>query len=107
MADEPERKKVRIACRVPNGVKLRLFKPGYDDGTGSGIRATVIDGAPVTIAGSPSLATGVNSPVPPRDDTTITEVDAEFWQKWREQNKLDPLLAHGVIYDVDEAEDAG
>lgn len=100
---EQQQKKRRIACRVVNGVKLRLFKEGYDDGTGK--KPMVVDGDAVVVAGPSGHGAGVGAPSGFGGGYSITEVDDAFWTAWVAQNEgKNPLLDGGEIYDLDEAE---
>lgn len=83
-----KRRTVRVACLVPNGIMIRLQKPGADDGTGA--RVIAHDGPGVRLNGPSSSGAGANAP----EGTTpgFTEVDAAWWAAWSEQHKLDPLL---------------
>lgn len=90
--------KVKVACRQINGVTIALFKPGYDDGTGSGYRPIVRDGSPVVLKGPSSLHTGAGNTGGAGLEAGITEVDADFMERWIAQNKdKNPLLNFGMI----------
>lgn len=99
MAEE-NRKTVRIACTITNGIMLQLWKPGFDDGTGK--NPMIHDGPGVRLNGPHARDTGAGAThridVPP----AITEVDAEWWAKWKEQNKLNPYFDVGAIREVEE-----
>ena len=97
----------RIACSIVNGIKLRLFKEGFDDGTGK--CQVVAYGDPVTLNGPSARAAGTSAPS--AGEPCITLVSDEFWDQWRGQNEgKNPLLDLGHIYDLDakreEAEDS-
>ena len=98
-------KMVKVGCRVPNGVMIRLSKPGFDDGTGSGVREMVHDGPGVRLNGPSSIDTGAGNTdrrdLPPGE----TEVDAEWWRKWAEQHRLNPLLTSGNVFLLAEDEE--
>lgn len=83
-----DRPKVRVACTVPNGLALQLLEP-FDDG--SGLPAMRRVGPRVVIKGS----------VSPRSDLAngpeITEIDAEFWEKWLAQNKDTALVTEKAV----------
>lgn len=91
------RRTVKVMCSIPNGVELRTFGPGYDDGTGTGnqIAPRVVDS--IVLRGPPALSAGVNSP---EGYPVETEVDAEAWDRFMEQNKKvpHPLLADASVY---------
>lgn len=91
MTEQPESKKtVRIACFVPNGVMIRLQKDGPDDGTG--MRTIAHDGPGVRLNGMSSHGLGAGMTAPEGLDPGITEVDAEWFDAWTKQHKLDPML---------------
>lgn len=88
----------RIGCRIVNGVKLRLFKEGYDDGTGK--CQIVADGDAVTLAGPAARQAGTTAPG--HGEPCITLVSDEWWQRWLAQNKgKNPLFDLGHIFDID------
>lgn len=88
----------RIGCRIVNGVKLRLFKEGYDDGTGK--CPIVPSGEQVTLAGPSARDAGTCAPG--EGDPSITMVSDAFWKDWVAQNKgKNPLFDLGHIYDFD------
>jgi hypothetical protein len=93
---------VKIACKIPNGIKLRLMKEGYDDGTGSGVRPQVVDGAAVTLAGPSSLHAGAGNTEARGQPHGVTEVDAGWWARWHEQNKEGILCVEEFIYELKE-----
>lgn len=102
MADE-HRATVKIGCTIPNGIMLQLWKKGYDDGTGDGETMPSKDGVGVRLNGPSSLNTGAGA-THRSDLFGVTEVDAEWFGKWKEQNKLNPMFAEGAIHEVkDEA----
>lgn len=103
MADE-QRAKVKVGCIIPNGIMLQLWKKGFDDGTGDGETMPSKDGVGVRLNGPSTLNTGAGATH--RGGSAFTEVDAEWFGKWREQNKLNPLLAEGSIYEVKDEEQA-
>lgn len=90
--------KVRVACRQINGVTIALFKPGYDDGTGSGYKPIVRDGDPIVLKGPSALHTGAGNTEGAGLEAGITHVDADFMERWLAQNKdKNPLLNMGMI----------
>jgi hypothetical protein len=90
---QQERAKVRVACTIVNGVELRLSDRTFDDGTG--MRHAVPVGEPVRLNGASALPAGAGNP---GDGAAgVTEVDAEWWGKWLEQNQGSPLLAAGAV----------
>lgn len=88
---------VKVACTVPNGITLRLYKSGYDDGTGDGVKPMVYDGDQVRLAGPSSLHTGAHATARGDIEPTLTEVDGEWWAKWIKQNENNPAVTGGHI----------
>lgn len=101
---EDRRRTVKVMCSIPNGVELRTFAPGYDDGTGTGNRMQQRVTGTVLLKGPSSLDAGVNAPsgVP-----VETEVDAEFWDTWLNQNEKNTLLTTGAVAGPDQKERDG
>jgi hypothetical protein len=94
---------VKVACHLVNGMNIRLFRQGYDDGTGDNVRQVIQDGPGVRLNGPDGKSAGVGDPaggkhLPPG----VTEVDEEWARKWLAQNKLNPFVAEGLIYIVDD-----
>lgn len=96
MADE--RKTVRVACTIPNGLELRIQREGHDDG--SGVRHMVYVGDPVVVRGPEATSAGVNQPA---GELVTTEVDAGFFATWLAQHENDPLVTQRAIYAIDDA----
>lgn len=87
----------RIACTVVNGIKLRLFKDGHDDGTG---KCPPVAFGTVTLKGPSARVAGTASPG--CGEPCVTLVSDAFWMEWLAQNKgKNPLLDLGHIYDID------
>lgn len=92
---------VKIGCRMINGVALRLFKKGFDDGTGDGVQPTVSDGPLVRLRGPHPVHAGAGDTSALHCEPVINEVDAEFWAKWAEQNAANPIFAQGYVYAIE------
>ena len=102
MPETPEKPKVKVACSVPNGLAIRLFKVGYDDGTGDNVKPMIGDGAGVRLNGPSALHTGAGNTSPTDLEPGITEVDAEWWGKWLAQNQQNPFVAERFVYEFKE-----
>lgn len=74
---------IRVGCRIPRGLSLRLTKP-IEDGTGHPQMRQY--GDPVVIAG----------PEAPGEEA-VTEVDEGFWSAWLGQNQTNPLVVNESI----------
>lgn len=94
---------VSVACKVPNGLILRLFEPveANEPVMGGGFRkvhAFRPTGKNVTIKG-PAHRLEMAPSVPVIGGYGLTHgVDADFWSKWLEQNKESPLVTSGQIF---------
>ena len=71
---------VKVACTVVNGIMIRRSKPGFDDGTGDGMKPMVHDGPGIRLNGPSALHTGAGNTTREDLDPVITEVDDE-WMK--------------------------
>lgn len=94
MAEQEKRPTVRVACSIVNGLVIQLKKYAEYDKT-----QIINDGGQVKLEGPRPLDTGVNNTGGP---SGVTEVDAEWWAAWAEQNKLNPLLTSGGIRALEE-----
>jgi hypothetical protein len=92
----------KIACRQVNGVRIRLFKPGYDDGTGDGVKPIVGDGPLVLLRGPSPVHAGAGDTGSLSSAPVINEVDADFADKWFAQNENNPLVKQGFVYRVED-----
>ncbi len=104
MPDEAKRKTVKVGCLVPNGVELRLFRKGEDDGTGSGYRPIIpdLDAPSVTLRGPHGLGMGANAMTA---EPEINEgIDAGFFDTWLKANEKNTLVQKGLIFLVKEDE---
>lgn len=102
-----EKAKVKVACRHTNGLTIRLFRKGYDDGTGSGYQPIVADGAPVKLNGPSPLHAGAGATARPDLEPGITEVDRGFMELWLNQNRLNPFVTRGMVYVLGPVEEPG
>jgi hypothetical protein len=93
---------VKVACSVVNGVMIRLYKEGYDDGTGDGIKPMVKDGPGVRLRGPSALYAGTANAGGDDLVPEITEVDAEWFAEWMKQNAQNPMVTFGAIRVADE-----
>lgn len=89
-------KTVRVACKLPMGIELPFFKM-FDDGTGVPAGKHMVPTGERIILGGPA----------PRLDMlgeVVTEVDAEQFQRWLDQNPHHPFVASGDIRVLDDVE---
>jgi hypothetical protein len=95
--------KVVVACKVPNGLILRIghFVPVFVPVMGGGMKE-VQEWRPgeisVTVLG-PARPIGGDARVPTAHGYGITyDVDADFWKKWSEDNKDHDALKNHQLY---------
>lgn len=95
--------KVLVACKIPNGLILRLFKPEEVDYPllGGGYKRVTeykpIPGAQVELAG-PATPFGQMPNAPVAAGYAITPVEKDFWDKWLEQNKDAAVVENGLVF---------
>lgn len=98
-----EQKKVRVACIVPGGLMICKWKPGYDDGTGDGVKTTVRDGIAIRLNGTSGRSTGTGNPDGTGAAPGVTEIPADWnFSAWLEQNKQNPFVAEHLVYVLDD-----
>lgn len=92
---------VTVACKLPNGLRLRVFKPTTvsEPVMGGGTKEVTRydqDGADVVVRGTatPAGVALVNS----LSGYALTTIDADFWAKWKEQNKDHDAVKNGLIF---------
>ena len=89
----------KVACTVLNGITICKWKPGYDDGTGDGMKPMVKDGPPLRLNGPGGRLAGAGNSdggvdLPP----VVTEVPDDWgFDRWLEQNKENPFVTEGLI----------
>lgn len=93
--DKPaeEKRKVRVACGVTNGLRLSLYEM-VD--VGMGIKEARATGETVMLTGPQR---GISAD---RDSPIENEIDAEFWGKWLDQNKQSDLVTGHLVRAVDD-----
>lgn len=103
MSEQQERPKVRIACHQVNGLMLQNWKPGYDDGTGDGVKTVIKDGPAIRLNGPSAREAGVGNTERTGAEPGITEVDAEWWGKFETANRgKNPLIDDKIIEKMDD-----
>lgn len=99
-----EKRTVTVGCRIPNGITLRLFKPGQPHDMG----ALVQYGPAVTLKGPHTLGAGFGNTAIHGVEPVFTEgVDEAFFKAWVEQNDACELLAQGLIFPVETPAEEG
>lgn len=94
-----ERRLVKVACTIPNGLTIHLPGVSHDDGTGRQVAAM---GQEITLRGPGALALGVNQTT--SDQPIFTEVDGEAMDAWLAHNALNPVVTSGSVYVIGEVE---
>lgn len=95
--------KVVVACKMPNGLVLRLFRmiPHSEPVMGGGTREVMVAeqfGESVTVKGN-AFHTGVPPPMAIVGGYALTPgVDEEFFTQWIEQNKSLDLVKNNLIF---------
>lgn len=95
--------KVTVACKIEGGLLLRIFgwqdedRPVMGGGT-KVVKTSVQIGEPVRVRG-PSAPYGKVPVVPVVGGYGLTSgVDAQFWEKWLEQNRDHDAVRNKLIY---------
>ena len=102
-------KQLYVACKIPNGLILRLFQMKEESVT------TPMGYMKVNIAREVGNRVKLNGPALPfgqmpnfalTNGYALTRVDEDFWEEWCKQNHDSDLLASGSIFAADSAEEA-
>lgn len=81
------RNRVVVGCRLPHGLTTQLYELGEGE-----------DKKPIMVKkGEPVRLNGVNSDGPIRG-IGLTEVDADYWRAWFDQNKTFAPVKTGMIF---------
>lgn len=95
-----KRETVKIECSHMGGLMLNIFTRGRGE---FGEPTVVRDGPGIRLNGPSGVMGGTNAGAELPASPGITEIDAEWWSKWREQNTgKNPLLDQGVIREFKE-----
>jgi hypothetical protein len=95
-------KTVTVACRLPNGLDLRLFRmEEWDEPVmGGGFRKTkraVQYGEVVTLKGT-AVPFGSAPTASPHGYALTHGVPADVWEQWLEQNKQSPIVLNHQVF---------
>jgi len=108
---------VTVACKVPNGLDLRIFHKVADKESGPGGQVASfeimrpnpakpiihINGCGVEANAAPTCRIIGK----PRHGYALTEnVDADLWEEWFSQNHDSAIVKNGLIWALDTPEDA-
>lgn len=112
-AESKSAKTVTIACKMPRGLILRLFKtkmvpvPVLGGGMREEPRAEPIPGKEVHVHG-PARPFGADPVCTVVAGYALTTgVDIDFWKEWKEQNHDSDLLKNKIVFAYPTPESAG
>lgn len=105
-------RKVTIACKIPNGLVLRLFE-AVDQRVPAGAGQYIIEKLPrqkgdiVHVSGCAiPRGPGESPKAPISGGYALTHgVDAEFWEQWLKQNADSDIVKNKLIFAFDKPED--
>lgn len=97
-------KYVTVACKLPNGLFLQLWKQiDSQEMTHSGpkpCKISVKKGEPIKLPGT-ALRFGEQAEYPMPGGYSLTQVPADFWEEWCNQNSDSDLLANRILFAAD------
>lgn len=102
--------KVTVACKVPNGILLRVFDmiPTPEPVLGGGSRMVEqarVRGEPIRLRG-PSVPFGKSPRFQIAGGYALTSIPRDFWEEWVKQNKDSDLLAQKLVFAATTSDDA-
>lgn len=102
MSEKPveNRRLVRVACMIPNGLMIRATIERPDDVTGKPI--PVASGPGVRLNGPDTRQMGAGATNRQDVEPGVTEVDAEFMAAWMRANAQNPVVAGRQVWILDE-----
>ncbi len=83
-----------VGCRLPNGIRLRVFEPGKD-AFGEPMMKELGE---IALAGN-GQHTGRPGLSDAEDGAVFTDVDADLWAKWVKANEGNDLLTSGAVFE--------
>jgi hypothetical protein len=109
--EQQQKKKVRVACKLPGGLLIYKKSIGYDDGTGDGVKQMGGHDGPGIRLNGPATSRdaggigrpggGTNDPEGENAPFGITEIDGDWrFDNWLEQNQRNPMVERGLIYEL-------
>lgn len=92
---------VTVACKIPNGLQLRVFKmvdsPEPVAGGTRTVKRAQQDGDAISVRG-PAMPFGQALQNGVGGYALTSGISAEFWAKWLEQNKDHDAVKNGLIF---------
>lgn len=102
-APEREKQFVKVGCRVPGGIVLRLYRDGRNPDTGAPM--PLPDGPAVTLNGPSGRMSGAGDTHPENDEPGVTEgVDRDWIEAVLKQRAGDPLVSTDQVFLIEEEE---
>jgi hypothetical protein len=85
---------VKVGCRLPQGVRLRVFEPGKN--AFGEPQMNEIGG--IDLAGSGQHVTAPGGLHAGDDDVFFNEVPSDLWGKWLKTNEGSDLVTSGAVF---------
>lgn len=103
--------KLTVGCKLPHGLKLRIFRsedievPNLGGGTRMEKRAVQV-GETVTLKGNAVVFGVIPEHLITGGFAMTSGVDADFFREWMRQNKDSDVVKQGLIFAQEKADDA-
>lgn len=94
--------KVKVLCRIVNGVTIKRYAEGFDDGTGKKPLAPIDRG--VTLNGPSALHAGAGNAGGESSEPGETIVDKEWIEAWLKENEKTLFVTGGFIEIIPDSE---
>lgn len=102
--------KIQVACKLPNGLVLRLFKmedavePSPNGGRKIKIAREDVDAGRVTLNGC-AVPFGADHDYRIINGYSLTLVDTDFWKEWLIQNKDAEVVKKNLVFAHEKTDD--
>lgn len=95
-------KYVTVACKVPNGLRLRVFKAHTEvqqdrNGTSHNVTVNYPVGEPIVVNGPRPLSAQTTYAMP-GGYTLTPNIPSDFWESWLEANKDSMMVMNNQIF---------
>lgn len=94
--------KVKVLCRIVNGLTIKRYAEGFDDGTGK--KPLVPIDAGITLNGPSALHAGAGNTDGSGSEPGVTIVDKEWIEAWLTANEKTLFVTGGYIEIVPDSE---